>query len=262
MKGSYRRNLKIKKLAVAFAAVMIAACLSGCGKNITVTVQDGSQVYVYHGEPCTLEELLKTLGVSVGMDDEVSMGLKDKINKNADITIGRRCEITVIYGDEEKTVSVVGGKVRDVLKQLGILDQIDGDSFSGDAYVFDGMKLVVNLKDGSSSKAGKVVEEDETIPWETPAEEETWETEAPAENGEEGWEDWNNWDYWEDDYYYEGHSDDYYVPVDDGGGQPEEPEPVITREVVSTEYYYDCDGSGHGVMVITYSDGSQEEVPF
>lgn len=248
--------------------ILSAVCLAGCGKGITVTIQDGSQVYVYHGDPCTLEELLKTLGVSVGMDDEVSMDMLDMINENADITIGRKCEITVVYGDEKKTVSVVGGKVRDVLEQLGILDKIDGENFSGDAYVFDGMKLVVNLKDGSVSKASKTAKaETEITPPETRAEDASWEV-AEAEgdwDDEDDWDyedDWYGWDYWEDDYYYEGHSDDYYVPVDDGGGQPAEPDPVDTREVVSTEYYYDCDGSGHGVMVITYSDGSQDEVAF
>lgn len=34
------------------------------------------------------------------------------------------------------------------------------------------------------------------------------------------------------------------------------------KSVVSTEYYDDCDGSGHGIKVITYSDGSMEEVPY
>lgn len=34
------------------------------------------------------------------------------------------------------------------------------------------------------------------------------------------------------------------------------------KEVVSVEVYEDCDGSGHGVKVITYADGTQEEVAF
>ena len=34
------------------------------------------------------------------------------------------------------------------------------------------------------------------------------------------------------------------------------------KTVVATEYYEDCDGSGHGIKVITYSDGSMEEVPY
>ena len=34
------------------------------------------------------------------------------------------------------------------------------------------------------------------------------------------------------------------------------------RTIVSVEIYEDCDGSGHGVKVITYSDGTQEEVYF
>ena len=50
-----------------------------------------------------------------------------------------------------------------------------------------------------------------------------------------------------------------------GEPKPTEPEPEPTeteRTVVSVEVYEDCDGSGHGVKVITYSDGTQEEVYF
>lgn len=39
------------------------------------------------------------------------------------------------------------------------------------------------------------------------------------------------------------------------------PEPTERYEV-SRDIYYDCDDSGHGVIVITYSDGTQEEVYF
>lgn len=34
------------------------------------------------------------------------------------------------------------------------------------------------------------------------------------------------------------------------------------KTIVSIEVYEDCDGSGHGIKVITYSDGTQEEVMF
>ena len=52
--------------------------------------------------------------------------------------------------------------------------------------------------------------------------------------------------------------------------QPEETEPEETQPtetlafnaVVNIEYYEDCDGSGHGIKVITYADGTQEEVMF
>lgn len=39
-------------------------------------------------------------------------------------------------------------------------------------------------------------------------------------------------------------------------------EPQSGRTVVNVETYWDCDGSGHGIKVITYSDGTQEEVLF
>ena len=40
---------------------------------------------------------------------------------------------------------------------------------------------------------------------------------------------------------------------------PEEP---TEKTVISVEVYEDCDGSGHGVKIITYSDGTQEEEAF
>lgn len=43
------------------------------------------------------------------------------------------------------------------------------------------------------------------------------------------------------------------------GTAPADP---ATRTIVSIEVYEDCDGSGHGIKVITYSDGTQEEVLF
>lgn len=39
-------------------------------------------------------------------------------------------------------------------------------------------------------------------------------------------------------------------------------EEATEKTVVSVEVYEDCDGSGHGVKVITYSDGTQEEEAF
>lgn len=44
---------------------------------------------------------------------------------------------------------------------------------------------------------------------------------------------------------------------------PTEPNPSQSgKTIVSIEVYEDCDGSGHGIQVITYSDGTQEEVMF
>ena len=50
------------------------------------------------------------------------------------------------------------------------------------------------------------------------------------------------------------------APVQESSAPVEESSEAIT--VVSVEVYEDCDGSGHGGKIITYSDGSQEEVPY
>lgn len=46
------------------------------------------------------------------------------------------------------------------------------------------------------------------------------------------------------------------------GATPTEPTTQTGRTIVSIEVYEDCDGSGHGIKIITYSDGTQEEVLF
>lgn len=48
-------------------------------------------------------------------------------------------------------------------------------------------------------------------------------------------------------------------PADPEGTEPADPS---AKTIVSIEVYEDCDGSGHGIKIITYSDGTQEEVPF
>ncbi len=52
-------------------------------------------------------------------------------------------------------------------------------------------------------------------------------------------------------------------PTDPNPTDPTKPTPDNQeRVVVSVEIYEDCDGSGHGVKIITYSDGTQEEEYF
>ena len=51
-------------------------------------------------------------------------------------------------------------------------------------------------------------------------------------------------------------------PTEPETTEPETKPASTERTVVSVEVYNDCDDSGHGVKVITYSDGTQEEVYF
>lgn len=47
--------------------------------------------------------------------------------------------------------------------------------------------------------------------------------------------------------------------------EPEPEAPTVDhsgKTIVSIDVYEDCDGSGHGIKIITYSDGTQEEVLF
>lgn len=53
-------------------------------------------------------------------------------------------------------------------------------------------------------------------------------------------------------------TEEYQPPV----VQTDPPTVQTERYVVSQEYFDDCDGSGHGYYIITYSDGSTKTVEY
>lgn len=235
-------------LACGLIAVVAAATLTACGGTASVTIQDGSKVYVItdaNGQ--TVQELLDFMGIVLSENDEVSVPLDSVVTGDAEITILREVTVKVIIDGKEQTITLKGARVKDVLDQLKLTRSDDlVINFSDDEYLSEGM--VLNI-----AKAGKqVAQEEET--------EETEETQASASSGSRSSSS-------------SGRSSSGGSSSSGSSGnsssapaatQPSEPETTTApaRYVVSEEYYDDCDGSGHGVKIITYSDGTQEEIPY
>ena len=235
-------------LVCGLIAVAAAATLTACGGTASVTIQDGSKVYVItdaNGQ--TVQELLDFMGIVLSENDEVSVPLDSVVTGDAEITILREVTVKVIIDGKEQTITLKGARVKDVLDQLKLTRSDDlVINFSDDEYLSEGM--VLNI-----AKAGKqVAQEEET--------EETEETQASASSGSRSSSS-------------SGRSSSGGSSSSGSSGnsssapaatQPSEPETTTApaRYVVSEEYYDDCDGSGHGVKIITYSDGTQEEIPY
>ena len=135
------------------------------------------------------------------------------------------CRVTLrVDGKEYVVLDGTGMTVQQLLEQAGVSLE-PGDTLSIDPSYMLGGQLTVQLVRGR----------EQSEQTEQPDNTEATETQAPtAATGSSG-----------------------------GSYQPTEPKPTEPQKtVVSVQIYEDCDGSGHGVKVITYSDGTQEEVPF
>ena len=148
-------------------------------------------------------------------------------------------------GDEiQYHIVMTGGTVEDALKAVGLTlgenQEINVDLTSP---LTDGMQILIAEKEEESSEEEESYYVDTTYYWE---EEESstataQESSAPVQESSAPVQESS-------------------APVQESSAPVEESSEEIT--VVSVEVYEDCDGSGHGVKIITYSDGSQEEVPF
>ena len=239
-------------LACGLIAVVAAATLTACGGTASVTIQDGSKVYVItdaNGQ--TVQELLDFMGIVLSENDEVSVPLDSVVTGDAEITILREVTVKVIIDGKEQTITLKGARVKDVLDQLKLTRSDDlVINFSDDEYLSEGM--VLNI-----AKAGKQVAQEEES-------EETEETQASASSGSRsssssGGSSGGSSSGGSSSSGSSGNSSSAPAAT-----QPSEPETTTApaRYVVSEEYYDDCDGSGHGVKIITYSDGTQEEIPY
>ena len=239
---------RVIMIAICVILLMTGATMAGHGKKVTLTLQDGNHVYVLtDAEGKTLKEVFNELGIVLNEGDEVSEKLDTVIRGSMTVNILRQCSATVVFGDNQMEIVLKGAKVRDAIERSGLeLPDKLSANYDFDEYIFEGMKIVVT----------EVVEEQTT-------EEET--------------EDDVDYDYSWYSYQPSGASSDpapattkpattkpaTTAPAATKPAATQSPaETTTAKYIVSDERYDDCDGSGHGVRVITYSDGSQDEIPY
>ena len=247
-------------LFLIFSTIVLCSCkndVATTGADATapfIITVDGKTITVENPSNKTLKELLKKSNIKLNDGDIVSVDTDSVISEGIEVTILRKCTVTIKneLTNTENTLIVVGATVKDAIADAGIeLPKNYSMNYKLSDALFDDIEIIISEK-----------EEDAT-------EETTTEEATEQENSNTNTQSNNN-----------TQSDNRPATTRPAVTQPVVTQPAVTkpatttppttkpepttsgRTVVSVEIYEDCDGSGHGVKVITYSDGTQEEVPF
>ncbi len=253
-----------KVIVVFFISVMMIFTLNACKNNtedtggeeteaaetapsFAVTIQvDGKEITIEDTLDKTVLQLLDEADITLNKGDILSIAPDQKFlgEQKVIIQILRRCKVQIVVTDEDSqeeqqyTVVLVGGTVSDAIEAAGIT-------------LADNQIVNYELDKALENEMTIIISDEEE------------DTEEIEESGSQS----NN-------------TRRSSTPASDPGGQPapspaapvpevtEAPEEIPTeapsteRTIVNKEDYPDCDGSGHGVIVYTYSDGTQEEVTY
>ncbi len=251
------KTFAIKAIALSLLLALSITVLCSCSGNSAdekteaapfVINVDGKVITVENPGNKTLKELLKKSNIKLNDGDFISVDTDSIISEGITVSILRKCTVTIKneLADTEDTLIVLGATVKDAITDAGI--ELP-DSYSMNYKLSDplenDMEIIISEK----------IEEETT-------------TEATTEEAAEH----NNAN--------SNAQSDRPATTKPSATSPATTKPAATtpattapattkpapttsgRTIVNIEIYEDCDGSGHGVKVITYSDGTQEEVPF
>ena len=139
------KTKRILKAALAVALLcLMAFTMTACAKDVTVTVNDaGTTTELETKTGLKISEILSEAAITVGEKDETEPSLDTELTEDVtEITIKRYAKVTVVKGDEEKTVELVGAKVEDAIKEAGFtLAEGEGADAELTSYLKDGMTI-------------------------------------------------------------------------------------------------------------------------
>ena len=255
------KNRIVRALLPLLAALLSLCLLAGCGRSarepeeLSVTVTeaaptvfiraDGRSIAIVDPAGKTISDYLKEAGVTLNEGDMLTFDSDQDVTGSVSISVIRMISVSVLVVSPDVPEGVqhaavcYGGTVADAVRSVGI--ELTEDMYLNadpDEPVKDNMTIVITVR-GSEPEPESGPEDSEEAPEMISA--------GPSPSAPSGSSGSSG----------PGSTSGSYSEAGDSGfSAPSE------RYVVSVEVYEDCDGSGHGVKVITYSDGSQEEVPF
>lgn len=211
---------------------------------------DDQEITVENANGKTFRQLLEQANIVLGEDDLLFLDPDQVLPDQLTLQVRRKCFVSVMVDMEDSqedasyTAVLIGDTVADALAALDLeIAENQLVNFELDKSLENNMTIVITQ-----------------APEEVPEETEPEETEPSYSDS----------DY--SDYTPEPTqpAPTEPAPTTPAPTEPQPTEPAPTepaptepeRYVVSVQEYLDCDGSGHGVRVITYSDGTQEEVYF
>lgn len=224
-------------------------------RHVTVTVRDGEQINELELTGGTVQDALEQAKITLAGHDYLNHSPEGSLTDGMDISVVRRLAVTVLVDGETRECLTTAADVESLLAEQHIaVDKKDRISPSRTAMLSEGSQVVVERV------SVKEITEREPIAFETQIEysnsmysDESVEK-TPGVPGEK--------------------EVTYQVTYVDGKEESRKPisekvikEPtdcVMTkgtkkrRQIVSRQKVPDCDGSGHGYYIITWSDGTVE----
>lgn len=145
---SKRLPASIKKLVIPFVGVLVFAVFSSLilleATKVTVDVSQDGETETIRTHATTVGDLVETLGVVVGEDDELSHGLDEVLQNGMVINYKQAKEIIVKIDDEKIDYATTADKVEDFLSEaeLSFTDQ-DDISFNMSDPIEEGLVLEI-----------------------------------------------------------------------------------------------------------------------
>lgn len=234
----------------------VKAALDAVAVSNVVTFEvDGKQISIEDATGKSIRQLLDQAGVTLNDGDLLTVTPDQMLTGYVTIQILRSCKVFVVVAGEDPQADVrhvvvlAGGTVSDAIEALE-LELAEGYSvnYGLEEALVDGMEIVISVQAAAEETEETEPEEDEDDDDSGSNSGSTGGNNGGSNSGSNGGSTGGN----------NGSSGGNNGGSDSGSDSGTE----NTKTIVSIEVYEDCDGSGHGVKVITYSDGTQEEVPF
>ncbi len=254
-----------KTVAVMCLCMLIVVFFCSCGSeevaeanssniSMPVTIEiDGKLITVEDTDGQSIEEILKDAKITITDSDIISVDTGKKLSEGIVIKILRKVTVNIknsIDGTEQ-TIVLVGSTVKDALEAAGIkLADDHTTNYKLTDALEDGMEIVVSVKEAPTTTQVYVPDND----YDNNSDNDSYNNSGnnSGNNSNSGNRPNSN-----------SNSSVTKAPATTKAPAPTKaPETTSGRTVVNVDIYEDCDGSGHGVKVITYSDGTQEEVAF
>ena len=264
---------------VVDAAVKAALEASVTPTNVTLDA-DGRQVTVEDAQNMSIQQLLDQAGITLNEGDVVSVSSAQTLSGNITVQVLRRNIVSVNVDGTQYAAVLMGGTVAEALEILGVeLAEDQLVNFDLTQALENGMEIVVTTEEpveeteatepeeesssssssssgssssGSSSSGSSSSGSSSSGSSSSGSSSSGSSSSGSSSSGSSSSGSSSSGSSSSGSSSDSGSSDS---GSSDSGSSNE-------RTVVSVVYYDDCDGSGHGVKVITYSDGTQEEVPY